>query len=34
MLHAQIGADTIRQVLVFNKIDRMDETERPRELAT
>jgi GTP-binding protein HflX len=29
---AEIGASDIPQVLVFNKLDRLDETQRPREL--
>jgi len=29
---AEIGADAIPQVLVFNKLDRLEETQRPREL--
>ncbi len=29
---AEIGAGDVPQIVVFNKIDRMDETERPREL--
>ena len=28
----EIGANAIPQVLVFNKLDRLDETQRPREL--
>ncbi len=28
----EIGAGEVPQIVVFNKIDRMDETERPREL--
>jgi GTP-binding protein HflX len=30
---AEIGAAEVPQILVFNKIDRMEETERPRALA-
>ena len=30
---AEIGAREVPQILVFNKIDRMEETERPRALA-
>jgi GTPase len=30
---AEIGAGDVEQVVVFNKIDRLDETERPRQLA-
>ena len=30
---AEIGAGEVEQVVVFNKIDRLDETERPRALA-
>jgi GTP-binding protein HflX len=29
---AEIGAGEVAQIVVFNKLDRMDETERPREL--
>ena len=29
----EIGAGEVEQVVVFNKIDRLDETERPRQLA-
>ena len=29
---AEIGAGDVPQIVVFNKIDRLDETERPREL--
>jgi GTP-binding protein HflX len=29
---AEIGAGEVPQVVVFNKLDRMDETERPRDL--
>jgi GTP-binding protein HflX len=29
---AEIGADAIPQVLVFNKLDRLEATQRPREL--
>ena len=29
---AEIGAGAVAQIVVFNKLDRMDETERPREL--
>src|SRR6185369_973235 len=29
---AEIGADAIPQALVFNKLDRLEETQRPREL--
>ena len=29
----EIGAGEVEQVVVFNKIDRLDETERPRALA-
>ena len=28
----EIGAGAVPQVVVFNKLDRMDETERPRDL--
>ena len=30
---AEIGAGDVPQILVFNKLDRMEETERPRVLA-
>ena len=30
---AEIGAADVAQIVVFNKLDRMDETERPRVLA-
>ena len=29
----EIGAGEVEQLVVFNKIDRLDETERPRVLA-
>ena len=29
----EIGAGEVPQIVVFNKIDRLDETERPRVLA-
>ena len=30
---AEIGAGDVAQILVYNKLDRMEETERPRVLA-